>query len=110
VIVSAPRKGTCDEIEQALEEQWLRSATASATTCRSSDAAERPTQPASTRQRAILALAVADDAPGEFEVQFELRGLCDGARLWRYSVSQPERERADLRIEPGTEFAVSPPY
>jgi len=38
---------------------------------------------------------------GKFEVQSELRGLCDAARLWRYSVSQRERDRADSRIEPG---------
>ena len=41
-------------------------------------------------------------------MQFELCGLCHAARLWRYSVSQRERDRADLRIEPGTEFSVSP--
>ena len=40
-------------------------------------------------------------------MQFELRGLWEAARLWRYSVSQRERDRADLRIEPGTEFSVS---
>jgi len=45
---------------------------------------------------------------GKFEMQFDLSGLCDAARLWRYSVSQRERDRADLRIEPGTEFPVSP--
>jgi hypothetical protein len=40
-------------------------------------------------------------------VQFELRGLCDAVWLRRYSVSQRELDRADLRIEPGTEFSVS---
>lgn len=55
-----------------------------------------------------LTLAVVNDAPNEFDATFDLRALAAAAHLFRYSVSQREKDRADLRIEPTAEFAFSP--
>ena len=55
-----------------------------------------------------LTLAVVNDAPASQNVSIELRGLTKNTRLHRYAVSEADRDRADLKIEPQAEFPLSP--
>ena len=54
-----------------------------------------------------LTLAVVNDAPATVDVAFDFRGVSNAAQLWRYSVNQSQRDRADLRIEPEAGFPLS---
>ena len=47
-----------------------------------------------------LTLAVVNDAKAEYEVSLELRSLAKARTLYRYSVDETQRDRADLRIDP----------
>jgi hypothetical protein len=54
-----------------------------------------------------LTLAVVNDAPSEWEAEFELCGIQNAKRLLRYRVSKKDRDRADLTIEPQAGFPLS---
>jgi len=51
-----------------------------------------------------LTLAVVNDAPREFDLAVELRGLTKPVRLYRYGVTTQDRDRADLQIAPQRDF------
>jgi hypothetical protein len=55
-----------------------------------------------------LTLAVVNDAPSEFPLALDVRGLPRAVLLHRYSVTEKERDRADVKINPQTEFHVAP--
>jgi hypothetical protein len=55
-----------------------------------------------------LTLAVVNDAPAGYDASFELRALTRETRLHRYAVSEEQRDRADVRIDPQAEFRLSP--
>ena len=55
-----------------------------------------------------LTLAVVNDARSQWDLVFELDGLKQKTRLYRYAVSEEDRDRADLHIEPRKEFNLSP--
>ena len=55
-----------------------------------------------------LTLAVVNDAPEAWEATFELRGLPKDAKLFRYSVGQKEKGRADVKVDPQAEFPLTP--
>ena len=54
-----------------------------------------------------LTLAVVNDAPNAFDLAVDFRGLPGRRKLHRYSVSQSERDRADLKIEPQQTFSLA---
>jgi len=54
-----------------------------------------------------LTLAVVNDAPAAWDAAYELRGLPGPITLHRYAVSEADRDRADLKIEPAGEFSLS---
>ena len=54
-----------------------------------------------------LTLAVVNDAPSEWEAEFEFRGRQNAACLHRFRVSQTDCDRADLKIEPQAGFQLS---
>jgi hypothetical protein len=55
-----------------------------------------------------LTLAVVNDAPTEFDLAVDVRGLGTPATLWRYSAGEKERDRTDVKIEPQKEFRIGP--
>jgi hypothetical protein len=54
-----------------------------------------------------LTLAVVNDAPQEFGLAVELGGLAADVRLYRYGLTEQDRDRADVKIAPQTEFPLS---
>ncbi len=54
-----------------------------------------------------LTLAVLGDAPRQWDLALEVRGLKQPVRLYRYGVSEADRDRADLKIEPAGDFPLS---
>ena len=56
-----------------------------------------------------LTLAVVNDAPQDFDLTLELAGQSKGVRLYRYDMTERDRERADLKIAPQAEFSLSMP-
>jgi hypothetical protein len=55
-----------------------------------------------------LTLAVVNDAPTEFPLAVDVRGLPRDLTLHRYSVSEQQRDRPDVRIDPQAEFRIAP--
>jgi len=54
-----------------------------------------------------FSLAVVNDAPDPCPLEFDIRGAARDMKLYRYSVGLGERDRADVRIDPQAEFALS---
>ena len=54
-----------------------------------------------------LTLAVVNDAKTEYSVSLELRGAAKDSTLYRYSIHEAQRDRADLRIDPQTQYRLS---
>jgi len=55
-----------------------------------------------------LTIAVVNDAEAQFDARLHLDHLGDKVLLYRYRVSQRDRDRADLRIEPQGNIVLSP--
>jgi hypothetical protein len=53
-----------------------------------------------------ITVLVVNDADSEWQVRLNLGGLAQPCRLLRYQVTPKERDRTDVRIEPGAEFLV----
>jgi hypothetical protein len=54
-----------------------------------------------------LTLAIVNDAKTEYGVSLELRGIVKDSMLYRYSIHSAQRDRADLRIDPQTQYRLS---
>ena len=55
-----------------------------------------------------LTLAVVNDAKADYEVSLELHGIAENRTLYRYRVDQSQRDRADVSIDPQTQYRLSP--
>jgi len=55
-----------------------------------------------------LTLAVVNDAPAEFNLRLGVQDLVKPIRLCRYRYGEAERDRADVKVKPQTEFPVGP--
>jgi len=58
--------------------------------------------------RNLIVLAVINGASLAAKAAFELKGWTHSRRLHSYRVSEAERDRPDLTIDPQGEFALSP--
>jgi hypothetical protein len=58
--------------------------------------------------RGNLTLAVVKDAPADFNLKLAVRGLAKPTRLYRYRYGEAQRDRADVKINPQTEFSLRP--
>jgi len=58
--------------------------------------------------RGNLTFALVNDAPADFQLKLSLRGLPEPAKFYRYRYGEPQRERADVRVDPEREFPVTP--
>jgi len=58
-----------------------------------------------------LTLAVLNDAPRAFELSVEAKNLTVDGKLYRYSVSEADKDRADLKMDshPGAQLAPAHP-
>ena len=56
--------------------------------------------------RGNLTLAVVNDAPAEFNLKLAVQGLAKPTRLYRYRYGEAERDRADVKVDPQTEFSL----
>jgi hypothetical protein len=54
-----------------------------------------------------LTFAVVNDAPRAWDVAVDVRGFGAGVRLYKYCVSQAEKDRTDLVIDPKAEFMMT---
>jgi hypothetical protein len=54
-----------------------------------------------------LTLAIVNDAPEAFEVDLDLGGLAKAVRMYRYGITEQERDRSDVQIAPQQEFRLS---
>jgi len=54
-----------------------------------------------------LTLAVVNDAPNEFDLTADIAGFAKDMKLCRYSFGQPERDKADLKVEVQAEFPLT---
>jgi len=54
-----------------------------------------------------LTLAVVNDSSHPFDAAFELRGLPAGTHLYRYGITEAEKDRTDLRIDPQREILTT---
>lgn len=54
-----------------------------------------------------LTLAVVNDAKAEYGVSLELCGIAQDSTLYRYSIRESQRDQADLRIDPQTQYRLS---
>jgi hypothetical protein len=57
--------------------------------------------------RGNLTLALLNDAPRQWTVEIDIRGLAGTKRLYRYVVSAADRDNALLRIEPASDVALT---
>ena len=55
-----------------------------------------------------LTLAIVNDAPTDFNLQFGLQGLSKSVRLARYRYGEAERDRADVKVNPQLELTLDP--
>jgi hypothetical protein len=55
-----------------------------------------------------LTLAVVNDAPADFPLKLALRGLPGPASFYRYRYGEAQRDRADVKVNPEAEFALTP--
>ncbi|MGA2066528.1 MAG: hypothetical protein ABSG86_16245 [Thermoguttaceae bacterium] len=55
-----------------------------------------------------LTLAVVNDAPADFPLTLAVRGLPRPASFYRYRYGEPQRERADVKVNPEAEFPLTP--
>jgi len=55
-----------------------------------------------------LTFAVVNDAPTAFDLTLEVAGLAKDVKLCRYSFGEAERDKADVKVEPQAEFALTP--
>ena len=56
-----------------------------------------------------LTLAVVNDAPQEFPMEFSIEGLPKAIRLNRYRYGEAEHDRADGKVTPTKESSLGPP-
>ena len=54
-----------------------------------------------------LTLAIVNDAKTEYGVSLELHDIAKDSMLYRYSIHSAQRDRADLRIDPQTQYRLS---
>ena len=55
-----------------------------------------------------LTLAVVNDAPASFDMKLALKSLPKPITLQRYRYGEPERDRADVKVNPQEEYRFSP--
>jgi hypothetical protein len=54
-----------------------------------------------------LTLAVVNDAPIEFKLELAVKGLTKPSRLYSYRYGEAEQNRADVKINPRSEFSLN---
>jgi hypothetical protein len=54
-----------------------------------------------------LTMVVVNDAPSALEVELDLRGIQGTTTLYRYGVTEKDRDRTDLKLDPQARFTVS---
>jgi hypothetical protein len=52
-------------------------------------------------------VAIVNDAKTQYDVSLKLRGSDQDSTLYRYSIGEAQRDRADLKIDPQAQYQLS---
>jgi Fe-S cluster assembly iron-binding protein IscA len=52
-------------------------------------------------------LAIVNDSKTQYGVALDLRGIAQDSTLYRYSIGEAQRDKADLKIDPQAQYQLS---